>query len=93
MWRKNVLKHKNIIVAKELQKKYFLLNPIYRKTLLEYRSLTYELMSNHSFIGIDPMEHNDQGEINIEPIFTLSRFKTHQEYSRKKINAKIYSYS
>lgn len=63
MWRKNVLKHKNLIVAKELQKKYFLLNPIMRKTLLEYRSQTYELMSNHSFIGIDPMEHNDHENI------------------------------
>ena len=34
MWKKNVIRHKNITVAKQLQEKLFLLNPILSKTLL-----------------------------------------------------------
>jgi len=38
MWKKNVIKHKTQLHAKQLEEKLFILNPILRKTLLEYRA-------------------------------------------------------
>jgi len=65
-----------------------------RKTLLLYRIKTEELINNNKFIGIDYTEHNDiEGNQNHDPVFSLQKFKDHQEISRKKINSKITEYS
>lgn len=45
MWKKNVIKFKHSNVAQILEKKLFYLNPILRKTLLEFKKNTYEMMS------------------------------------------------
>lgn len=52
MWRKNVVKHKTSTCARALEEKLFFLNPYLRKTLLEFRSNTYDMMSTLRFIGL-----------------------------------------
>ena len=53
MWRKNVIKHKNSYCARVPELKLFYFNPIMRKALLEFRKLTYDMMVQLRFIGID----------------------------------------
>lgn len=56
MWKKNVIKFKHNNVAQILEKKLFYLNPIMRKTLLDFRKNSYEMMNQLRFIGIDDKE-------------------------------------
>ena len=66
-----------------------------RKTVLEFRKRTYDLMLANKFIGMDPMEHHDEQDniLGNDPVFTIQRFKEHQEITRRKIRAKIHACS
>lgn len=91
MWKKNVVKFKHNNVAQILEKKLFYLNPIMRKTLLEFRKNSYEMMNTLRFIGIDDKE--GFSTTGADSTFTLNQFKEYQERTRKKINKEIQVYS
>lgn len=52
MWKRNVTRHKVSLYSRALEEKLFILNPILKTTLLDFRAITDEMGRNLRFIGL-----------------------------------------
>jgi len=53
MWKKNVVRHHTLIYSKWLKDKLFILDPIIRPMLLQYREKIFEMKESLRFIHFD----------------------------------------
>lgn len=85
MWKRNVIRTKSQHYAKQLNEKLFILNPILRKTLINFRGNTVTMTTSLKFIETE----NKENSYNSENTFNLEEFKQLQEKKKKTVMEQI----
>lgn len=70
MWKRNVIKHKNLNCRFMLEERLFILNPIFRETILGVRKETFDMMENIRIVNIESKSYSES-----ETSFTIERYK------------------
>ena len=69
MWKKNVIKHKNINCRLLLEERLFLVHPVLRNTLLEVRKKTCDMQENVRILTLESRSGADS-----DSTFDLAKF-------------------